>query len=99
MTPLIRKLLGMNWILVATMLALSIFGVFAVYSATFFRPVDYWQLRETYPGLYSPLSYDKNPYVPASTALTASPTGSVFQLDPSFLKDLPRMTGEKPQQK
>ena len=43
MTPLIRKLLGMNWVLVVAMLALSVFGVFAVYSATFFRPVDYWQ--------------------------------------------------------
>lgn len=50
MTPLIRKLLGMNWVLVATMLALSIFGVFAVYSATFFRPVDYWQRQVVWVG-------------------------------------------------
>ncbi len=51
MTPLIRKLLGMNWVLVATMLALSVFGVFAVYSATFFRPVDYWQRQVVWVGV------------------------------------------------
>ncbi len=50
MTPLIRKLLGMNWVLVAAMLALSVFGVFAVYSATFFRPVDYWQRQVVWVG-------------------------------------------------
>ncbi len=51
MTPLIRKLLGMNWVLVATMLALAVFGVFAVYSATFFRPVDYWQRQVVWVGI------------------------------------------------
>lgn len=51
MTPLIRKLLGMNWVLVAAMLALSVFGVFAVYSATFFRPVDYWQRQVVWVGV------------------------------------------------
>lgn len=33
MTPLLRKILGMNWLLVLTMLALAIFGVFAIESA------------------------------------------------------------------
>ena len=51
MTPLIRKLLGMNWVLVVAMLALSVFGVFAVYSATFFRPVDYWQRQVVWVGV------------------------------------------------
>jgi rod shape determining protein RodA len=51
MTPLIRKLLGLNWVLVAAMLALSVFGVFAVYSATFFRPVDYWQRQVIWVGI------------------------------------------------
>ena len=51
MTPLIRKLLGMNWVLVAAMLALAVFGVFAVYSATFFRPVDYWQRQVVWVGI------------------------------------------------
>ncbi len=34
MTPLLRKFLGMNWILVLNMFALMIFGIFCIYSAT-----------------------------------------------------------------
>jgi rod shape determining protein RodA len=37
MTPFLRKLLGMNWVLLVTMLALAIFGVVAIYSATYMR--------------------------------------------------------------
>src|SRR6266404_783129 len=37
MTPLLRKLLGLNWALLLTMLALAIFGVVAIYSATYMR--------------------------------------------------------------
>src|SRR5438034_1517757 len=37
MTPFLRKLLGLNWLLLATMLALAIFGVVAIYSATYMR--------------------------------------------------------------
>ncbi|MEY2511492.1 MAG: rod shape determining protein RodA [Verrucomicrobiota bacterium] len=37
MTPLLRKLLGLNWVLLLTMLALAIFGVVAIYSATYMR--------------------------------------------------------------
>jgi rod shape determining protein RodA len=37
MTPLLRKLLGLNWALLVTMLALAIFGVVAIYSATYMR--------------------------------------------------------------
>src|SRR5437764_5486551 len=37
MTPLLRKLLGLNWLLLATMLALAVFGVIAIYSATYMR--------------------------------------------------------------
>jgi rod shape determining protein RodA len=37
MTPLLRKLLGLNWVLLITMLALAIFGVIAIYSATYMR--------------------------------------------------------------
>ncbi len=33
MTPLLRKILGMNWLLVLTMLALAVFGVYAIESA------------------------------------------------------------------
>ena len=47
MTPLLRKLLGLNWVLLATMLALAIFGVVAIYSATYMRedPVasEFWR--------------------------------------------------------
>ena len=37
MTPFLRKLLGLNWLLLANMLALSIFGIIAIYSATYMR--------------------------------------------------------------
>ncbi|MFL6595628.1 MAG: FtsW/RodA/SpoVE family cell cycle protein [Chthoniobacterales bacterium] len=37
MTPFLRKLLGQNWVLMVNMLALAIFGVIAVYSATYMR--------------------------------------------------------------
>jgi rod shape determining protein RodA len=37
MTPLLRKLLGLNWMLLLTMMALAIFGVVAIYSATYMR--------------------------------------------------------------
>ncbi len=33
MTPLLRKILGMNWFLIFTMIALTIFGVYAIESA------------------------------------------------------------------
>lgn len=47
MTPFLRKLLGLNWVLLLTMLALAIFGVIAIYSATSARqdPIaaDFWR--------------------------------------------------------
>ncbi|MEN3368004.1 MAG: rod shape determining protein RodA [Verrucomicrobiota bacterium] len=47
MTPLLRKLLGLNWLLLVTMLALAIFGVIAIYSATYMREEaiasEYWR--------------------------------------------------------
>jgi len=39
MTPLFRKILGMNWVLVFTMYALLMFGVFAIESAARHLPV------------------------------------------------------------
>jgi rod shape determining protein RodA len=46
-TPFLRKLLGLNWVLLANMLALAIFGVVAIYSATYMRedPVssEFWR--------------------------------------------------------
>ena len=46
MTPFLRKLIGMNWVLFASMMGLAIFGVVAVYSATFFKTDEYWH-RQT----------------------------------------------------
>ena len=47
MTPFLRKLLGLNWLLLVNMLALAIFGVIAIYSATYMRqdPVaaEFWR--------------------------------------------------------
>ena len=47
MTPFLRKLLGLNWLLLIVMLALAIFGVVAIYSATYMRddPVtaEFWR--------------------------------------------------------
>jgi rod shape determining protein RodA len=51
MTPLIRKLLGMNWVLVAAAVALAIFGVVAVYSATYFRTDEYWHKQAQWVGV------------------------------------------------
>jgi rod shape determining protein RodA len=47
MTPFLRKLLGLNWLLLVTMLALAVFGVVAIYSATYMRAdsvaADFWR--------------------------------------------------------
>jgi hypothetical protein len=47
MTPFLRKLLGQNWLLLLTMLALAVFGVVAIYSATSTRAdsyaADFWR--------------------------------------------------------
>ena len=47
MTPFLRKLFGQNWLLVVAMLALAIFGVVAIYSATSTRTdsyaTDFWR--------------------------------------------------------
>src|ERR687887_2843211 len=46
MTPFLRKLLGQNWLLLLTTLALAVFGVVAIYSATSTRAdayaADFW---------------------------------------------------------
>ncbi|MEO0413651.1 MAG: FtsW/RodA/SpoVE family cell cycle protein [Verrucomicrobiota bacterium] len=47
MTPLLRKFLGLNWLLFANMLALLVFGVCCIYSACWMREgselVDKWR--------------------------------------------------------
>lgn len=37
MTPLFKKFLGINWILILTMLGLLAFGIYAIYNASYFR--------------------------------------------------------------
>jgi len=55
MTPLLRKFLGMNWLIFAIMMALALFGVFAIYSATYMRddPVvlDFWRRQAGWVGI------------------------------------------------
>ena len=52
MTPLLRKLLGFNWLIIALMLALSAFGILAIYSCTYMRPdpnyVNMWRKQATW---------------------------------------------------
>src|SRR5215217_2050313 len=47
MTPFLRKLLGLNWLLLINMLALAVFGVIAVYSASYMRgdsiTAEFWR--------------------------------------------------------
>ena len=47
MTPFLRKLLGLNWLLLVNMLALAVFGVIAIYSATYMRQdpaaAEFWR--------------------------------------------------------
>src|SRR5438034_11171096 len=55
MTPFLRKLLGQNWLLLATMLALAVFGVVAIYSATSTRSdayaADFWRKQANWVGV------------------------------------------------
>jgi len=55
MTPLLRKFLGMNWLIFALMMALAFFGVFAIYSATWMRddPVvlEFWRRQAMWVGI------------------------------------------------
>src|SRR2546425_11504188 len=52
MTPFLRKLLGLNWLLLANMLALAVFGVIAIYSATYVREdsiaAEFWRKQATW---------------------------------------------------
>jgi len=55
MTPLLRKLFGMNWVIIALMLALGVFGVFAIYSCTYMREAaayhDMWRKQSLWIGV------------------------------------------------
>jgi len=49
MTPYLKKFLGINWILFALMVGLAVFGVIAIYSATYMREEQllFWR-KQTY---------------------------------------------------
>lgn len=55
MTPYLRKLLGLNWLLLVNMLALAIFGVVAIYSATYMREdptaAEFWRKQANWVGV------------------------------------------------
>jgi rod shape determining protein RodA len=55
MTPLLRKFLGMNWLIFALMMALALFGVFAIYSATYMRDEyivqNFWRRQAMWVGI------------------------------------------------
>ena len=55
MTPLLRKFLGMNWLIFAIMIALALFGVFAIYSATWMRDEymvqNFWRRQAMWVGI------------------------------------------------
>jgi rod shape determining protein RodA len=51
MTPFLRKILGMNWVLVALVITLAVLGVISVYSATWFSNDEYWHKQITWAGL------------------------------------------------
>jgi len=52
MTPLLRKFLGFNWFIVVLMIALSVFGILAIYSCTYMRSdpnyVNMWRKQATW---------------------------------------------------
>src|SRR5579884_2858339 len=55
MTPLLRKFLGMNWLIFVLMMGLAFFGVFAIYSATWMRDEptvqNFWHLQAIWVGI------------------------------------------------
>jgi rod shape determining protein RodA len=55
MTPLLRKFLGMNWLIFALMMALALFGVFAIYSATWMSDEglvqNFWRRQAAWVGI------------------------------------------------
>src|SRR4029079_14614969 len=55
MTPFLRKLLGLNWLLLVNTLALAVFGVIAIYSATYMRQdpaaAEFWRKQANWVGV------------------------------------------------
>lgn len=55
MHPLLRKFLGMNWLLFGLMLTLLTYGVYAIYSATWVRHETYWSSQLIWLGICLPI--------------------------------------------
>ena len=52
MTPLLRKLLGMNWLLFAAVLVLSLAGILFIHGASYLHPAErYWQQQAKWVGI------------------------------------------------
>ncbi len=55
MTPLLRKFLGMNWLIFAIMIALAFFGVFIIHTATWYRDEyfaqNFWRRQAMWVGI------------------------------------------------
>ncbi len=52
MTPLLRKLLGMNWLLFGAVLIIALAGILFIHGASYMRPADrYWQQQAKWVGI------------------------------------------------
>lgn len=52
MTPFLRKLLGMNWLLVAAVVAISLAGILFINGASYLQPEErYWQQQAKWVGI------------------------------------------------
>ena len=52
MTPFLRKLLGMNWLLFAALLAISLAGILFIHGASYLHPAErYWQQQAKWVGI------------------------------------------------
>jgi rod shape determining protein RodA len=57
MHSLLRKFLGMNWILFLLMMALLVFGIYAIYSATWMRNETFWVSQSIWLAICLPLYF------------------------------------------
>jgi rod shape determining protein RodA len=57
MHPLLRKFLGLHWPLFFLMIALAVGGIYAIYSATWFREDHFWRSQIIWIGLGLPIFF------------------------------------------
>jgi rod shape determining protein RodA len=52
MTPLLRKLLGMNWLLFAAVVVIALAGILFIHGASYLQPSErYWQMQAKWVGI------------------------------------------------